>query len=191
MVVNMSIGSFVNKSSLNVVDIAVKNSVKAGVFYAIAAGNSFNFNGAWYVAEAKYWSPAHVIEATTVSSYDNSNIFNKNTLPLNEYVSFGSFVDILAPGYNVESTKLGGGITSMTGSSMATPHVTGAAALYLSKHYYSRNGSFKALTTPQQVLIALKSSALAPKTGFPNSAITLGIINSVGTPTLGVYTANH
>ncbi len=48
------------------------------------------------------------------------------------FSNFGSAVDIGAPGVNILSTKLGGGYTTMSGTSMASPHVAGAAALYIS-----------------------------------------------------------
>ena len=50
------------------------------------------------------------------------------------FSNYGSCVDIWAPGVGVISTKKGGGTTTFSGTSMASPHVGGAGALYLSTH---------------------------------------------------------
>lgn len=120
MVANMSLGARVGTTAYNSLDIAVRNSINAGVVYAIAAGNS--------KADAAKFSPAHVTEAITVGSYNPAN--NK----FSSFSNYGSIVDINAPGEYILSTYGTTGTATMSGTSMASPHVAGAAALYLSGH---------------------------------------------------------
>lgn len=117
LVANMSLGMMSPK--LNSLDRAVKNSIAAGVFYAIAAGNSG--------VDAKNFSPAHVLEAFTVGAYDENN-------RLTSWSNYGSLLDIEAPGNNILSTFKGGTTATMSGTSMASPHAAGAAALLLSQN---------------------------------------------------------
>lgn len=117
-IANMSIGGGATQS----VDSAVKNSADSGVFYSVAAGN----NG----ADACNYSPARaglhngVATVAATDSYDEEAGFS----------NYGACVDIWAPGVGVLSTKRGGGTTTMSGTSMASPHVGGGGALYLSSH---------------------------------------------------------
>lgn len=140
MVANISLGDHTGSSSYNAMDKAVKNSIDAGVIYAIAAGNE--------AKRAVNYSPAHVTEALTVGSYDATS---------NEWASFsnyGSIVDILAPGVDVLSTFKGSSTEILSGTSMSTPHVTGTVALYLSAHPES---------TSAQVRTALLAAARNPQ----------------------------
>src|SRR4029450_1909333 len=73
--------------------------------------------------------------------------------------NYGPCVDIWAPGVGILSTRRGGGTTSMSGTSMASPHVGGAAAVYLSSH---------PTATPAAVESALKSAAVATGTTSKN-----------------------
>jgi len=100
-------------------DSAVRNTIAAGVFVAVAAGN-FNDNACNY-------SPADVTEAVTVAAIQINSL---GLVQRAGYSDFGSCVDIYGPGTTITSTKLGGGSVNMTGTSMATPFVTGAAAVY-------------------------------------------------------------
>jgi len=113
-VANMSLGGGASSS----LDTAVRNSIAAGVTYAVAAGNS-NVN-------ASNSSPARVGEAITVGS-------TTRTDARSSFSNYGSIVDIFAPGSSITSAWHTGdtAINTISGTSMATPHVAGVAARYL------------------------------------------------------------
>jgi len=116
-VANMSLGGGVSTS----LDSAVNNSINSGVTYAIAAGNS-NTN-------ASNSSPARVSAAITVGSSTSSDARSS-------FSNFGSVVDIFAPGSSITSawSTSNTAINTISGTSMATPHVAGVAARYLQTH---------------------------------------------------------
>jgi subtilisin family serine protease len=116
-VANMSLGGGAQPA----LDTAVANSIASGVTYAIASGNSN--------ADACNFSPARVATALTVNASD----INDNRA---SFSNFGTCTDLFAPGVNITSDWNTGDTATNTisGTSMATPHVTGAAALYLSSH---------------------------------------------------------
>jgi subtilisin family serine protease len=119
-VANMSLGGGASTS----VDTAVKNSIADGVSYAIAAGNG---NRAGVAQDACKSSPARVAEAMTISATDKAD---KKTF----WANYGSCVDWFAPGAGITSAWIGSGTTetnTISGTSMATPHTAGVAALYL------------------------------------------------------------
>ena len=113
MVANMSLGGGFSQAENN----AVNNSVNQGVFYAVAAGND---NG----ANACNFSPASAANAYTVASSTISD--NRSS-----FSNIGSCVNIFAPGSSILSTWNTSNTATRTisGTSMATPHVAGAAAL--------------------------------------------------------------
>jgi len=113
-IANMSLGGSVSPA----LDQAVCNSIAAGVSYAIAAGND-NLNACNY-------SPSRVKQALTLGASDvrdNSASFS-NT---------GGCIDLYGPGVDIESASAGGGSTVMSGTSMASPHAAGNAALCLAR----------------------------------------------------------
>lgn len=118
-VVNMSLGGEASVA----LDSAVLNSAARGLFYAVAAGNDGK--------NACQDSPARVGQG------DNGVMTTAATDAQDQEASFsnyGACVDVWAPGVNILSTAKGGGTTTMSGTSMASPHAAGAAALYLSTH---------------------------------------------------------
>jgi subtilisin family serine protease len=113
-VANMSLGG----GASSALDTAVNNSINSGVTYSIAAGNSN--------ADACTQSPARVAAAITVGS-------TTSTDARSSFSNFGTCVDIFAPGSSITSAWATSDTATNTisGTSMATPHVTGATALYL------------------------------------------------------------
>jgi subtilisin family serine protease len=118
-VANMSLGG----GASSTVDAAVQASIASGVSYVVAAGNG-NMGGK--EQDACGYSPARVAEAITVGATTKSD--SKTS-----WSNYGSCVDIFAPGAGITSAWIDGdaAIKTISGTSMAAPHVAGVAALYL------------------------------------------------------------
>ncbi|WP_405014971.1 S8 family peptidase [Kitasatospora sp. NBC_01539] len=134
-VVNLSLGSDPD----DVLDTAVRNSIATGLTYTVAAGNQG--------ADASEHSPARVPTAITVGSAESDD-------SVSSFSNHGPLVDLFAPGSDITSAGIiyDEDYTTMSGTSMASPHAAGAAALYLADHRTA---------TPAQVAAALNASATA------------------------------
>jgi subtilisin family serine protease len=118
-VANMSLGG----SASSALDTAVRNSIADGVSYAVAAGNG---NIVGIAQNACKYSPARVAEAMTIGATDRAD---KKA----SWSNYGDCVDWFAPGVGITSAWYASDAATNTisGTSMATPHTTGVAALYL------------------------------------------------------------
>lgn len=133
------------------VNSAVNNAVAAGITFAVAAGND-NANAANY-------SPASAASALTVGAITSARARAS-------YSNYGSALDIFAPGSSITSTWIGSNSATNTisGTSMASPHVAGVAAYLI---------GYEGLSSPSAVrsrLLALAGSGLVTSagTGSPN-----------------------
>ena len=115
-VANMSLGG----GASSTLDSAVASAIASGVTFAIAAGNSN--------LDACTQSPARVGTAITVGSTTSSDARSS-------FSNFGTCVDIFAPGSSITSSWATSDTATNTisGTSMATPHVAGVAAVYISR----------------------------------------------------------
>ena len=122
-VANMSLGG----GTSQLLDDAVRKAASTGIFFSIAAGNS--------AANACTASPARIGGSGNTTGLGLMTVAATDVNDLEAtFSNYGSCVDIWAPGVSITSLKIGGGTTIMSGTSMASPHVGGAAALYLGRY---------------------------------------------------------
>jgi subtilisin family serine protease len=152
-VANMSLGG----PGDTAIDTAVRNAVTAGVTFVVAAGNEST--------NASTRSPARVTEAVTVGATTSSDAKAS-------YSNYGSVLDLFAPGSSITSSwnTSDSATNTISGTSMASPHVAGAAALHLADN---------PAATPAQVSSALTAAATtgvvtSPGTGSPNRLLNVG-----------------
>ncbi|ARF64054.1 S8 family serine peptidase [Streptomyces californicus] len=152
-VANMSLGGGADA----VLDAAVQRSIAAGITYAVAAGNEST--------NASTKSPARVAEAITVGS-------TTNTDARSSFSNYGAVVDIFAPGSSITSTwnTSDSATNTISGTSMASPHVAGAAAIYLADN----PGSTPAQVSAGLVAAATPNVVTNPGTGSPNRLLYVG-----------------
>jgi subtilisin family serine protease len=160
-VANMSLGG----SASATLDTAVKNSIASGITYAVAAGNENK--------DACTVSPARQPDAITVGATD----VNDARAPFSNH---GPCLDVFAPGSAVLSATKGGDTSSgtMSGTSMATPHVAGVAALYL-----AANPAW----TPADVRAAMVTDSTAGRVtgraaGSPDTLLYTGTVGTAAEP---------
>ncbi|MFD0557772.1 subtilisin family serine protease [Stackebrandtia endophytica] len=159
-VANMSLGGGFSQA----VNDAVAASIASGVTYSLAAGND-------YGADACNGSPGSTEPALTVGATDSSD-------SRASFSNIGSCVDIFAPGVNITSAWLNGGTNTISGTSMAAPHVAGVAALHLGVYPSA---------TPAEVGDAIVDNGTSgvvgnPGAGSPNLLLYMGYLNDTTPP---------
>ena len=159
-VANMSLGG----GASSALDTAVRNAITAGVTFVVAAGNDS--------ANACNYSPARTAEAITVGSTTSSDARSS-------FSNYGTCLDLFAPGSSIASAwhTSDTATNTISGTSMASPHVAGVAALALAASPTS---------TPLQVRDLIVNSSTTglvtnPGTGSPNRLL-YSLLGAAPTP---------
>ncbi|HEX6290565.1 MAG TPA: S8 family peptidase [Herpetosiphonaceae bacterium] len=159
-VANLSLGG----GFLSSVNTAVTNLVNSGIFVAVAAGNNN--------ADACNYSPASAAGVLTVAASDINDARAS-------FSNYGSCVEVYAPGVNIGSTWLNNGSNAISGTSMASPHAAGVAALYK-----SRNGETASSTIVNYIITNATTNVMTGNpTGTPNRLLFVGSLTPPSGPT--------
>jgi subtilisin family serine protease len=165
-VVNMSLGG----GASSALDTAVQNVINDGIVMVVAAGNSN--------VDACSTSPARATNALTVGATGQYSA-GETTDSRSSYSNYGPCLDIFAPGSRITSSWIGGStaISTISGTSMASPHVAGVAAVLFGRYPSA---------TASEIASMLRTSAtpnvvIGPGTGSPNYLLYLDPLG--GTPT--------
>ncbi len=142
---------------------AICKSTTAGITYIVAAGNS-NADASTFVPAA-YDDSVITVSALADSDGQSGGLGSATSHGADDtfasFSNYGSVIDLGAPGVSIYSTWKSGGYNTISGTSMASPHVAGSAALYIKSH----SGS-----TWSQVRDGLKAVAEALNTGHTDSS---------------------
>lgn len=167
-VANMSLGCDCTSSALNT---AITNAVNAGVTIVVAAGNS--------AKDAATFSPANhpsVIAVSAIADYNGlpggaaaATCYSDVDDTFANFSNFGSTVDIAAPGVCIKSTWKGSTYNTISGTSMASPHVAGAAALYIAKNGKPTNATGVANVRSALIAAGTAQTAVNGFTGDPDA----------------------
>jgi len=144
-VVNMSLGTASDIQSLHDAVTAAKT---AGIVVVAAAGNS----GSSTDGSSTVIYPAAYPETIAISATDRNNV-------IASWSSRGPEVDLAAPGVSIYSTYKGTGYTTLSGTSMAAPHVTGSVALVLNTPVGSYDANANSVWDPDEVQVKLQATA--------------------------------
>lgn len=168
-VANMSLGGTAS-STLNA---AVDRVINDGIVVAVAAGNES--------VSACSKSPASTSAAITVAASNSSDVRAS-------FSNYGSCVDVFAPGVAIRSTLISGGSGALDGTSMASPHVAGAAAVI-----WSLNPSYSHSQVASALINGSTSNKIIDPVGSPNRLLYLAPSSGVAPtapPTISASIAN-
>ena len=151
--------SFLDSS--NLLRQAYQRAANAGVINVVAAGNEAVDVTSSNAVPAMY---PEVITASAVNDGDGQ----QGNDSWASFSNFGTEVDVIAPGVNILSTAIGGGTSSLSGTSFSSPHVSGTVALYIARNGRPANGNAQFLSS----LISAISKPRSPLAGEPADGYT-------------------